>query len=93
VARLAWRRDSTHAARIPRTRPTAPLAAYAGSYFDSLYLDATVRQEGNRLVLQLWDDPEMTAELEHWHHDTFRAVWRNRSMREEFAWFTLGQDG
>jgi CubicO group peptidase (beta-lactamase class C family) len=87
------RRDSIHAARIPRTRPTAPLAAYAGIYVDSLYLDAAVRQQGDRLVLQFWSDPEMTADLEHWHHDTFRAVWRNRAMREEFVWFTLGLDG
>jgi CubicO group peptidase (beta-lactamase class C family) len=87
------RRDSIHAARIARTRTTAPLAEYAGTYVDSLYLDAAVRQERNRLVLQLWDDPEMTAELEHWHHDTFRAVWRNRSMREEWVWFTMGPDG
>jgi CubicO group peptidase (beta-lactamase class C family) len=87
------RRDSIHAARIPRTRTTAPLATYAGAYRDSLYLDAEVRREGERLVLRLWDDPEMTADLEHWHHDTFRAVWRNRAMREEFVWFTLGADG
>jgi len=87
------RRDSIHAARVPRTRPTAPLASYAGIYLDSLYLDATVLQEGNRLTLRFWDDPDMTADLEHWHHDTFRAVWRNRAMREEFVWFTLGPDG
>jgi hypothetical protein len=35
----------------------------------------------------------MIADLEHWHHDTFRAVWRNRAMREEFVWFTTGPDG
>jgi hypothetical protein len=87
------RRDSIHATRLPRTRPTHSLSAYAGTFVDSLYLDATVRQEGSALVLQLWGDPEMVADLEHWHHDTFPAVWRNRSMREEFAWFTLGADG
>ncbi len=87
------RRDSIHAARIPGTRTSLPLTGFAGAYHDDLYLDATVRQEGQRLVLQLWDDPEMIADLEHWHHDTFRAVWRNRAMREEFVWFDLGRDG
>jgi CubicO group peptidase (beta-lactamase class C family) len=87
------RRDSIHAARIPGTRPARPLLAYAGTYVDSLYLDATVRLEGDRLVLQLWDDPDMIADLEHWHHETFRAVWRNRAMREEFAWFSLDAAG
>jgi hypothetical protein len=87
------RRDSIHGARIPGTRPALPLAGYAGTYVDSLYLDAAVRVEGGRLVLQLWDDPEMVADLEHWHHETYRAVWRNRAMREEWVWFSLGQDG
>ena len=33
------------------------------------------------------------ADLEHWHHDTFRAIWRNPAMREEFVWFTRGPTG
>jgi CubicO group peptidase (beta-lactamase class C family) len=92
-AQAQARRDSIHAARIPGTRTAHPLAAYAGSYVDSLYLDATVRMEDGALVLQFWGDPEMVADLEHWHHDTFRAVWRNRSMREEFVWFGSGPGG
>lgn len=91
--RAQARRDSIHDARIPGTTPTLGLDAYAGSYVDSLYADAEVRREGGRLVLQFWGDPEMVADLEHWHHDTFRVVWRNRAMREEWVWFTLGRDG
>jgi CubicO group peptidase (beta-lactamase class C family) len=92
-AAASARRDSIHAARIPGTHPARPLPEYAGTYVDSLYLDATVRLDGGRLVLQLWGDPEMVADLEHWHHETFRAVWRNRAMREEWVWFDLGRDG
>jgi CubicO group peptidase (beta-lactamase class C family) len=92
-ARAQARRDSIHEARIPGTATTLGLDAYAGAYVDSLYADAEVRREGDRLVLQFWGDPEMIADLEHWHHDTFRVVWRNRAMREEWAWFTLGGDG
>ena len=44
-------------------------------------------------MLQFWNDPDMIADLEHWHYDTFRAVWRNRSMREEFVYFTRDRDG
>jgi CubicO group peptidase (beta-lactamase class C family) len=87
------RRDSIHAARVANSRPTHPLRAYAGTWRDSLYADATVRVEGDRLVLQFWNDPDVIADLEHWHHDTFRAVWRNRAMREEFVWFTTGPAG
>ncbi len=86
------RRDSIHDARTAGTTPSFPLTAYAGGYHDDLYADAEVRVEGDRLVLRLWDDPDMVADLEHWHHDTFRVVWRNRAMREEWAWFTAGRD-
>lgn len=44
-------------------------------------------------MLTFWEDTEVQADLEHWHHDTFRAVWRNRSMREEFVRFTTGWNG
>jgi CubicO group peptidase (beta-lactamase class C family) len=93
VATARARRDSIHAARVPDAPPSAQLTAYEGTYHDDLYLDGTVRLEDGRLVLQFWGDPEMTADLEHWHHDTFRAVWRNRAMREEFVEFVPGADG
>jgi CubicO group peptidase (beta-lactamase class C family) len=92
-AQARARRDSIHDARIPGTSTTLPLGAYTGAYVDSLYADAEVRRDGDRLVLQFWGDPDMSADLEHWHHDTFRVVWRNRAMREEWVWFTLGRDG
>lgn len=86
-------RDSIHAARAEGTAPTLALDAYTGTFEDDLYADAEVRLEHGGLVLQFWSDPDMIADLEHWHHDTFRAVWRNRSMREEFVYFTRGRDG
>jgi CubicO group peptidase (beta-lactamase class C family) len=86
-------REEIHAARQQGTAPSVPLAAFAGRYHDDLYAEAEVLLEDGRLVLRLWDDPSQMADLEHWHHDTFRAVWRNRAMREEFVWFTRGRDG
>ena len=92
-ARVQAERDAIHAARIEGTRPSGPPADFEGRFDDALYANAAVRQEDGRLVLTLWDDPLQVADLEHWHHDTFRAVWRNRAMREEFVWFTRGRDG
>lgn len=92
-AQVQAQRDAIHAARATGTRPGGPLSAFVGRYADPLYADAEVRLEGGRLVLQLWGDALQVADLEHWHHDTFRAVWRNRAMREEFVWFTRGRDG
>ena len=86
-------RDRIHAERQEGTAPSLPLDAYTGLYLDSLYADARVTREDDGLVLTFWDDPDVQADLEHWHHDTFRAVWRNPSMREEFVRFTTGWDG
>jgi len=84
------RRDSIHAARDASVSPSLPPQAYAGAYDHPLYLDAEVTVQNGSLVLRLWDDPEMTADLEHWEGDRFRAVWRNRAMREEFVEFEVG---
>ena len=86
-------RDRIHAERESGTTPSLPLDGYAGLYLDSLYADARVTLEDGGLVLTFWDDPLVQADLEHWHHDTFRAVWRNPAMREEFVRFTTGWDG
>jgi hypothetical protein len=44
-------------------------------------------------VLRFWDDETQVLDLEHWHHDTFRASWRNPAQREKFVWFGRGEDG
>ncbi len=51
------------------------------------------QQHTGKLEIILWNNEDVVADLEHWHHDTFRAVWRNRAQREEFLYFSLGKDG
>jgi CubicO group peptidase (beta-lactamase class C family) len=87
------RRDAIEAARQPGTSPTHPLAYYEGVYADSLYDRVEVRLEDDRLAIRFWDDETLVADLEHWHHDTFRAAWRNPAQREKFVWFDLDPDG
>ena len=91
--RASAARDSIHAARVEGTSPTLPLDAYTGHFYDSLYADARVELEDGALVLTLWDDDTQVMDLEHWHHDTFRGVWRNPAQREKFVWFSRGADG
>ena len=86
-------RDAIHGARVQGTRTSMPLPDFAGRYEDALYADARVEWEDGALVLRLWEDEDQVADLEHWHHDTFRAIWRNRAQREEFVWFTRGPGG
>lgn len=76
--------------RIANTRPSLALDAYAGTYHSDVYGDVTLRVEGGRLVLDY--APDYVADLEHWHHDTFRAVWRRPGFGREFATFSLNRD-
>ena len=56
--------------RVPNTKPSLPLAAYAGTYADSAYGTLTVAESSGGLRLTYgsnWRGP-----LEHYHFDTFR---------------------
>lgn len=88
------RRQAIEAQRQTGTSPSLPLEAYTGYYHHQVYDNAEISLHTNgHLVMQLWDDAEMIADLEHWHYDTFRAHWRNRSMREKFVTFDLDSMG
>jgi CubicO group peptidase (beta-lactamase class C family) len=79
------------AQRVSGTKPSLPLAQYAGVYVDSMYGEARVREEGSKLVLTRGQSFE--GDLEHWHFDTFRANWRARSLGRAFVSFRLGATG
>lgn len=55
--------------RAVGTKPPLPLPAYAGTYVDSLYGEATVSLEGERLTMRRGD---WTAPLEYWSGSNFR---------------------
>ena len=79
------------AQRAKGTRPSLPLARYAGVYSDSMYGDARVQLESNRLVVRYGQ--AFAGDLEHWHHDTFRARWRDRQLGRAFVTFSIDASG
>lgn len=87
-------REAIHEARAGDTKTSLTLDQYVGKYFSPAYETIEVSQnaDGN-LLIKLWDNEEVMADLEHWHYDTFRAVWRNRAQREEFLYFNLDKNG
>lgn len=91
AARSAERAAEREAERARGTRPSLPLEAYAGTYADSLYGEVAVELEDGRLVLRY--APEYVAELEHWHHDTFRGRWRSTGFGRTFVTFGLDARG
>ena len=63
-------------ARRKDTRPSLSLDDYAGRYSDDYYGTVSVVNEGGKLVFKMDASPNLTADLEHWHFDTFRLRWR-----------------
>src|SRR6476620_2608892 len=84
------------AARLPGTKPSLPLAGYAGTYTAQMYGDVTVTEENGHLVMRLGPAPNFVADLEHWQLDTFQIHWRptvHYNFPRGFVTFTIDKNG
>ena len=82
------------AARDATSKPSLPLAKYAGTLRDPWYGDVVVAQEGDGLVLRFSRTPELVGDLQPWQHDTFVVRWRERWLNADaFLTFSLKPDG
>jgi hypothetical protein len=66
-------RTQVEAQRVTGTQPSLALEKYAGTYKDPLRGTVTVALEDGALVLRY--GPGFVGRLEHWHFNTFRAMW------------------
>ena len=81
-------------ARDTASRPSLPLAAYAGTYTDAWYGDVTIALEGRGLIIRFSKTPSLVGDLEHWQYDTFIARWYDRELRADaYVTFALNPDG
>lgn len=85
-------------ARAAGSAPSLSLAGYTGRYRDPWYGDATIVEDGGRLVLSMTRTRGMLGDLEHWQHDTFVARWRESFMSDTqpadaYVSFALKPDG
>jgi hypothetical protein len=90
-ARSDSARRKFDAERVPNTKPSLPLASYAGVYSDSMYENIEVKYDGKSLVASM--GPSYTGDLSHWHFDTFKVTWRDPSLGSSYFTFVLGPDG
>ncbi|MFT3757235.1 MAG: serine hydrolase [Pseudoxanthomonas sp.] len=82
------------AARNAKSKPSLPLAAYAGTYRDPWYGDVAITMEQGKPVMRFTHTAELVGELEHWQHDTFIVRWRKRWLNADaFVNFRLDEDG
>jgi CubicO group peptidase (beta-lactamase class C family) len=79
--------------RNRESKPSLPLAKYAGNYNDAMYGDASITEENGHLVLRFAHSPEFTGDLEHWQYDTFVAHWRTKTIPDAYVTFSLTASG
>lgn len=80
-------------ARARGTQPSLPLEACAGRYPSPLVDALELTIEDQRLVLRFPHTPAFTADLEHWHYDTFRLNWRDPYIPWGLVSFRVGSRG
>ena len=87
--------DRTSAtARNAASRPSLPLAKYAGTYTDDWYGEVAIEEQAGKLAIRFSHTPALVGDLEHWQYDTFLAKWRDRELRADaFVTFSLNPDG
>ncbi|MCM3871089.1 MAG: serine hydrolase [Pyrinomonadaceae bacterium] len=82
--------------RVPQTKLSLPVSAYAGTYSGDMFGEARVTEEEGKLVLRFLPSPFFVGDLEHWHFDTFRVKWRDSIVYpfvRGFVTFTLNAQG
>src|SRR5262249_40873570 len=84
-------RKKREAERRKGTKPSLPLAKYAGIYESELSGTIDLRLKEDRLVLHF--GPRLISELSHWQDDMFEAIFPNAwKMTTLFAFQSNGKD-
>lgn len=87
VAEAAGKRDAN-------SKPSLPLAKYAGRYRDPWYGDVFVELKGEKLWIRFAHTPVLNGPLEHFQYDTFIARWPDRSLdADAYVTFSLQPEG
>jgi hypothetical protein len=81
-------------ARDKRSKPSLPLADYAGTYRDPWYGDVIISQEHGKLRMRFGKTAQLVGTLTPWQHDSFTVRWDDRSLdADAFVDFSLDMDG
>ena len=59
--------------RVAGTKPSVPLASYAGTYGHPAWGDIVVTVDGTGLRVAIGSSADNAGTMQHWHHDTFRG--------------------
>lgn len=79
------------AERVKGTSPSLALEKYAGTYQNEMYGEAKFVFKDGKLTSAF--GPNFNGDLEHWHYNTFRVVWRDPMEGKGFVNFKLNTKG
>jgi CubicO group peptidase (beta-lactamase class C family) len=77
--------------RVKGTSPSLALEKYAGTYQNEMYGETKFVVKDGKLTSEF--GPHFNGDLQHWHYDTFRVVWRDRMEGRGFVVFKLNAKG
>jgi len=93
-AAMAKSLGESAAARDASSKPSLPVAKYAGIYADAWYGDVAIEEAGGKLVMRFTRTLALVGDMEHWQYDTFIVRWRDRELRADaYVTFALNPDG
>jgi CubicO group peptidase (beta-lactamase class C family) len=82
------------AERNAASKPSLPLAKYAGRYRDPWYGDVLIEERDEGLRMRFTHSPQLTGTMEHFQYDTFVVRWDDRSQdADAYVTFSLDSDG
>ena len=81
------------AKRVPGTKPSLPLASYAGTFTHPVWGDVVIAQDGAALRASLGPNAANAGSLAHWHYDTFRAFLGDGRGGASYLQFQLDGNG
>ncbi|QEE25114.1 serine hydrolase [Rhodanobacter glycinis] len=91
-ADTSWARHE--AARDKHSKPSLPLAQYAGTYRDPWYGDIVISDQNGKLRMRFSKTKQLIGTMTPWQHDTFIVRWDDRSLdADAFVNFALDDDG
>ncbi|GAB2576111.1 serine hydrolase [Dyella jejuensis] len=88
----SWKKHE--AARDANSKPSLPLAGYAGTYRDPWYGDITISDERGKLRLRFSKTSQLIGTMTPWQNNTFVVRWDDRALNADaFVNFALDVDG
>ncbi|MEO7066360.1 MAG: serine hydrolase [Rhodanobacter sp.] len=81
-------------ARDKNSKPSLPLARYAGTYSDPWYGNVIVTNDNGKLRMRFSKTAQLVGTMTPWQHDTFVVHWDDRALNADaFVTYSLTADG